>query len=181
VVQQFRASLGRYMNSTAFEPSVTLAPDQVRGLFGKPTALQKLGGKVVHTDSAHFAHMGEQAIDANPASCWHTEWEAQPPGFPHELQIELGQAASLRGFTALPRQDGNRRGRIKDYEFYVSDDGRNWGAPVARGTFPDTSNLQTIGFTQPTTARFVRLVALSGHGVEPYAALAELDVLPVEP
>jgi hypothetical protein len=60
VIRQFRASLGRYMNGAAFKPSVTISSDQVRGLFRKPTGLRKLGGKIIHTDSTHREHIGEQ-------------------------------------------------------------------------------------------------------------------------
>ena len=41
----------------------------------------------------------------------------------------------MKGFVYVPRQEGNN-GLIKDYEVYVSEDGKNWGQPVARVVSP---------------------------------------------
>ena len=53
-----------------------------------------------------------------------------------------GPSYNLTAFQYLPRQDGSACGWIKDYEFYVSADGVNWGTAVATGTF-DYGNLST--------------------------------------
>ena len=54
---------------------------------------------------------------------------------PHEIRIDLGASYNLTAFQYLPRQDGSANGWIKDYEFYVSTDGVNWGSAVIRGNF----------------------------------------------
>jgi len=91
--------------------------------------------------------------------------------------VEFDAPKTLTGFTALPRQDGQRNGWIKDYAFYVSADGQNWGEPVAKGTFARSANLKTVMLAHPSTAKFIKLVALSGHANNPYASLAELAVI----
>ena len=63
-----------------------------------------------------------------------------------------------------------------DYEFYVSEDGKDWGAPVAKGSFTLDSKEKTVRFA-PCEGRFIRLVALKGVGDSPWAGIAELDVL----
>ncbi len=108
---------------------------------------------------------------------WHTSWEPPIPGFPHELQFQLERTARIGGFRVLPRQDGNRNGWIKDYECYVSRDGQQWGSPVAEGTFPANEQPKEVRFEAPTEARFLRLVALSGHASGNWASLAEFEVL----
>ena len=50
---------------------------------------------------------------------------------PHQITINLGAAYDLTAFQYLPRQNGSAYGWIKDYEFYVSADGVNWGSAAA--------------------------------------------------
>jgi beta-galactosidase len=83
----------------------------------------------------------------------------------------------LSGFKYLPRQDMTN-GRFTDYEFYVSEDGKDWGAPVAKGTFPSDNKEKVVTLDKPVRGRFIRLVALKGYGGNPWAAIGELDVLP---
>jgi hypothetical protein len=93
------------------------------------------------------------------------------------LQLELTSPLELRGLTLLPRQDGNPNGTIKDFEVCVSQDGVNWERPVAQGTFPPGGAERQVLFDHPTGARFVRLVARSGHAAGPWASLAEIGIL----
>lgn len=53
-------------------------------------------------------------------------------------------------------------GRVKGYEFYVSNDGQNWGEPVAKGELKDTAEPQFIGLNG-VTAAYVRLKGLSAQ------------------
>jgi beta-galactosidase len=100
---------------------------------------------------------------------------AEPP-CPHEIRIDMQSSVELAGFRYLPRQD-NQNGWIADYEFYASEDGKDWGAPVANGAFPSTSEEKVVRFEKPCRARFIRFVALSSFGDKPWASIAELDVI----
>ena len=129
------------------------------------------------------------AIDGNPSTFWHTQFCGASPTTPHEIQLFLGASYSLTAFQYLPRQDGSACGWIKQYEFYVSADGVNWGTPVASGAF-NYGNLSTncpgpgagvpgplqIAFPQ-TTGQYVRLRALSEINGKPYTSAAEIDLL----
>jgi beta-galactosidase len=88
----------------------------------------------------------------------------------------LGRTVKLLGFAELPRQDMSH-GRIREYRFYVSPDGKDWGSPVREGRFPNSDSLQTVRWDEPVTGRYIRLVALSEWSGEYYATVAELDVL----
>ena len=177
VASQLRSSLLRYMDGQRFQPRVEVTADQVRSLFATPRAMSKAGVRAVKASSFDPGFEPENALDGNPETMWHTAFTDRKPGFPHELVVEFKEPLAMRGFTALPRQDHNPNGWIKDYACYVSADGQNWGEPVAQGTFPKDDQLKTVNFAQPRTARFLRLVALSGHAAGPYASLAELEVL----
>lgn len=49
--------------------------------------------------------------------------------------------------------------------------------PVVAGSFAPGNGWQTIAFKKPVKARYICLEALSSFGGEPYAALAELEIL----
>jgi len=133
--------------------------------------------KVVYCDSQHPGEgVAAHAIDGDPGSYWHTRWGTGEPEPPHEIQIDLGAVYELRGFTYLPRQDGDH-GRIARYEFYVSRDGKDWGRPVASGRWPNSGELQRVLFDRPVTGRFIRLRALSEVRKRAWTTVAELNVL----
>ena len=78
--------------------------------------------------------------------------------------------------TVLPRQGENSNGRIKDYEIYVSEDGKAWGEPVAKGTWKNSGNEQSATFKAPAKGRHLKLVALSEATGQKFATIAEFDV-----
>jgi beta-galactosidase len=95
---------------------------------------------------------------------------------PHHLTIDLGRAVTLRGITYLPRQDG-ANGRIAECEIYCSTEPNSWAAPTAKVKWPNTDQLQTVNFKLPVKARYLKVVARSEVNHNPYASIAELDVL----
>ena len=117
-------------------------------------------------------------LDGNEETYWHTMKGVTVASYPHDIRLDLGGERTIKGllYRAAPPQDA----RIKDYEVYVSMDGKNWSDPVARGSFADHTDPQQALFFTPAVARFVRLVALSSHSGGDYAAISELDVLPAD-
>jgi F5/8 type C domain-containing protein len=86
-------------------------------------------------DSEEPGRECEYAIDGNPSTKWHTLWSSSDPPHPHWFEIDLGNEYSVCGFRYLPRQDNYLNGTIGEYRFYVSDDGTDWGRPVAQDAF----------------------------------------------
>jgi hypothetical protein len=174
VARQMRHSLLAYMADARFDPQYAMTPPQLADLLKEPSALQKLGASV-SASNHHPAHSPDLAIDGNPATIWHTNWQppAQPP---HELILDLKRPVRLRGMTYLPRQDMTN-GRIARYEVYLSLDGKEWGQAVATGTWPNDAARKTVPFAKPQEARFLKLVALSEVRGQPFAAVAEVDIL----
>lgn len=117
-----------------------------------------------------------KAIDGNTASVYVAGGKEASAKYPHELQVDLGETLSLKGFTYTPAGSGI----IYGYEFYTSADGKNWGSPVASGQFANIKNnpvQQTVAFKK-TTARYIRFVATSpADENDAQAAIAELGVL----
>ena len=117
-------------------------------------------------------------LDGNPKTYWHTMTGVTMASFPHDIRINLGMTRELKGI--MYRGASISTARVKDYEVYVSKDGRNWGSPVARGTFINTNEPQEVHFFNKTSAHYIRLVALSSHDGGDSAAVAEIDVIPAE-
>ena len=83
----------------------------------------------------------------------------------------------VSGFTYTPRSDASRNGSIGGYAIAVSSNGTTWGAPVASGTWADTSEAKTVTFPA-VQARYIRLTATTEAGNRgQWSAAAELNVI----
>jgi hypothetical protein len=144
--------------------------------------IPRSGWRVLYVDSQETSCTNEaatNAIDGNPATFWHTQWCTSPPPTPHEIQIDLGASYTISGFQYLPRQDQYFNGNIRNYEFYVSTDGVNWGTPVSTGTLITSASdkaQKQVTFTG-VTGRYVRLRALTEVNGGPWTNAAEINVL----
>jgi len=107
---------------------------------------------------------------------WHTPWSSGATELPHELVVDLGASYAITGFVHQARA-GNHNGTIKDYECFVSDDTKERGEAVAKGTFANKGSGELVTFPA-AKGRYVTLRALSefrGHRI--YASVAELEIL----
>ena len=134
------------------------------------------------TASSFERNEGEpgNAIDGQNKTFWHSRWSRDAPAHPHWLAVDFGQPLNVAAVTTQPRQGSNSNGRIKDFEIYMSTDGKVWGAPVAKGTWKNGGDEQITRFNAPTKGRYLKLVALSEVAGQPFASLAELDVQTVK-
>jgi arylsulfatase A-like enzyme len=158
------------------------APAPTPAKMGKRLAatglLPREGWRIVATDSQETTAQKqgvENILDGDPLTCWHTEWGAKSPTFPHELTIDLGRSLSATSLRILPRQDRAQNGRIREVEVYLSDSRSSWGQPVGRGTLANALDEQDLTLTA-AKGRFLRVVARSGYSKN-YAAIAELNLV----
>jgi len=150
---------------------------------GHAALTNKIKLTVIKVDSEETATengRGTNAVDGNPDTFWHTEWTDANPECPHEIIIQLTPPSSIKGFTYLPRQDEEVNGTIKNYELYVSDDGKDFGKPVKKGEFNDSKNKKTVTFDQPVKCGFIKLRALSEINDNAWSSAAEISVVPAE-
>ncbi len=121
------------------------------------------------------------AIDGQPDTFWHTQYNGEPKPYPHELVVDLGAPRTLTGFTYLPRK-GRGNGTIADYTFQISENGQTW-TDVATGTFDtfDAEGLAAVEWAEPVTARFVKLIARREQSDQVFASVAELGLLTPPP
>lgn len=148
----------------------------------KPGDVSKKNWKLVSVNSeeTYTAYPGNAtlAFDDNPGTFWHTQWyQVNPlPGYPHQMVIDMNETLWLKGFSYLPRQDGNPNGRIKDYEFYVSMDKTNWQL-ASKSSWTNSGEKKEVFFSGVFQARYIKLVALSEVNGAVFASCAELSVL----
>jgi F5/8 type C domain len=151
--------------------------DRVKPALPAPEPGKAARGKVIAASSFESGEGDpEHAVDGNADTFWHSRWshdEAQPP---HYLVIDYAQPLSIAGLVYTARTDSDN-GHIKDYEVYLSNDAKDWGAPVAHGQFSDDQPEETIRLPQPVTARYLKFVAFSEQHGRPWATIAELDLV----
>lgn len=115
-------------------------------------------------------------VDGDPSTIWHTMYSVTVAKYPHWVDLDAGEMKEIKGFTYLPRQNGNN-GNIKDYSIQVSMDGKEWGEPVQKGTFANNSKEKRVMFSKPVKARYIRFTALSSQNGQDFASGAEVTIL----
>ena len=115
-------------------------------------------------------------VDGDPSTIWHTMYSVTVAKYPHWVDLDAGEVKEIKGFTYLPRQNGNN-GNIKDYSIQVSMDGKEWGDPVKKGTFANNPKEKRVMFDKPVKARYIRFTALSSQNGQDFASGAEVTIL----
>ncbi len=167
-------------SSVAPEPQPAPAAGPVTQSAPATATTNKIALKFVKADSEETASedgKGANAVDGDTNTFWHTQWHGQYPALPARDRHRMVPPTTIKGFTYLPRQDDSENGTIKDYEFYVSDDGVDFGQPVSKGTFEDSKDLKTVAF-DPKKCRFIKLKALSEVNDAAWTSAAEIGVVP---
>ncbi|CAG7561253.1 unnamed protein product [Fusarium equiseti] len=72
----------------------------------------------VTCDSVHEGDGCKNVIDGKADTMWHTQWEGSEPAPPHMITV-----------------DGSQNGYIAQHQVFLSKDKKNWGSPVAYGTW----------------------------------------------
>ena len=115
-------------------------------------------------------------VDGDETTIWHTMYSITLAKYPHWIDFDASEPKTIKGFKLLPRQDSGY-GRIKNYEIYVSNDGKTWGKAILKGEFDRSGELKTVMFDKPVKARYVRFRALNAHYGVDYASAAEFSLI----
>jgi hypothetical protein len=67
-------------------------------------------------------------------------------------------------------------GRVKEFEIYISQDGKAWGEPLVKGVWENDA-LPKTAFVPRATAAFVKLRGLGEVTGQPFMSAAEIEVL----
>lgn len=120
------------------------------------------------------------AIDGDPYTVWHSQFQPKLKEPPHELVIDLGGEYSVREIRYLARQDNGWNGAIAKCEVYVSKSVDDFDDPAATATFGKKRTSQSVEF-KPVTGRFVLIRALSEVNGGPWASAAEFGIVGQKP
>jgi beta-galactosidase len=114
-------------------------------------------------------------IDGNPETAWRARPRSDVSQPPHNIVLDFGGELTVSAVLYVARSK-DIAGRVRDYEIYLSADGKDWGQPVVRGALPAEPLRQTLRLAQPARGRYLKFVVLSEHTTGSGAAIAELDV-----
>ncbi|WP_158839559.1 family 43 glycosylhydrolase [Polaribacter sp. L3A8] len=112
-------------------------------------------------------------FDGNKNTIWHSRYNSGQDNFPHEFVIDLGASYSISGLSYVPRLDNSLNGILRDFQLFLSEDGINWGAPVASGWLGYWSEL----YFQQKSAKFMKFVALSDFNETSFATASEIKLI----
>jgi cellulose synthase operon protein C len=138
------------------------------------SATAQAGNEKFSTDSYAPGYEPAQAGDGDLSTIWHTEFVGASPGYPHELVVDLGAPRHVEGLVYVPRQD-SPNGRVKDFEIRVSDDGKTWGMPIAKGQWSNDPSFKYVALPG-ARVRCVQLRGLSEVEGRPFMSAAELCI-----
>ncbi len=115
-------------------------------------------------------------VDGDASTFWHTMYSVTLAKHPHWVDFDAGEMKTMKGFTYMPRQD-SPNGNVKDYEIHVSQDGKEWGEPIAKGQFANNNETKRVMFGKPVQARYIRFTALSEQRGNEYATGSEFGLI----
>jgi len=128
------------------------------------------------SESRFNGKLAKNAVDGDPGTLWHSQFQGGLREHPHELVIDLGKDCEVRGFRYLARQDTGWNGALKDCEFCISAAPKEFGKPVAKAAFKKVKTAQEVT-CKPVRGRYVLLRTLSAQDDGPWASVAELGVI----
>ncbi|MGL4993442.1 MAG: alpha-L-fucosidase [Bacteroidales bacterium] len=115
---------------------------------------------------------GRVIFDENINTAWIS------PRNSKDVVIDFVESKEILKLKWTPDQARWARGIVSQYEIYVSEDGINWGSPVAKGEFGNIVNNpieQEIELSQGSQGRYIRFSSLKTVGNDPMIGISELD------
>ena len=128
------------------------------------------------SESQSNDRLARYAIDGNPRTWWHTQFQPDLKRPPHELVIDLGKEFTVSGIRYLARQDHTWNGTFKECEIAVSKTPDFSEATTTRVEFSKTKEAQERNIP-PTRGRYVRIRILSEINGGPWASAAEIGIV----
>ena len=138
--------------------------------------INKSAWKLVSVDSQHSGNEATKAFDNNTSTFWHTEYQGSEPKCPHSIVIDMIRTYEVTAFTYTARTDGSENGMVKNYQVYLSMDGKTWGTPVVAGEFKKTTAMQIATLSTPKVGRYLKFVATSEVNNNAWTSASEIGI-----
>ncbi len=135
--------------------------------------INKNGAFATYDGDIWQGHVVTNIIDDSPQSYWQAETYEKAP---YVLDVDLGAAYELSGFTYTPRQTDRYDGYWESFNVYGSLDGKSYEPILENKSFlPKNSSPSTMLFDEKINFQFLRFEILTGTGN--LGSCAELDFL----
>ncbi|MBO7316350.1 MAG: alpha-L-fucosidase [Paludibacteraceae bacterium] len=134
---------------------------------------------VVSCSAEEPNYEANKAIDDNENSIWHTPWSNDAQKHPHFISVDCAEALKVKGFILMPRKD-MLGGIPYNYDFYISNDGKNWKKIISNGEFSNIKNNpvnQEVLFPRTENMRFFKFVALNEVENNAWCSVAEIELI----
>jgi|WetSurMetagenome_2_1015567.scaffolds.fasta_scaffold00059_10 alpha-L-fucosidase len=135
---------------------------------------------IVKADPSIRGCDAENAIDGNDKSVYRTTEGNDTGSSEHNIIIDLGENLKINGFYYTPASEGYGADAVEKYRFYVSTDGKKWLEVKCPGEFGNTGTnpvKQSVMFSRPYQAHFLRFTALSAVNGSGKISIAEIGVI----
>ena len=146
---------------------------------GYQTNLKKIGGSIT-VSSFQVGMEKEKMQDGSNRTFWHTRFKPTLAEPPHYVIFHNPNRHAIEGLSYATWSGGNSNGQIEKFEVYASNDGKDWGKPIARGALETRlANEQPIPFSAATNAPFLKFVATQSFSIDgrSLASIGKLDVV----
>ena len=118
----------------------------------------------------------EHLFDGDNSTNWESQYGETMGVYPHIVTVDMGVETEAVAVALLPSVWGER-GRIRDFAFETSVDGKNWTMQV-EDSLPKTEiDFFRFPLACPGRIRYWRLTAKSAHYAEDLATLAEVRII----
>ena len=132
--------------------------------------------KIHSVSSQEGGNPASYAIDNNPSTFWHTQYNGGTPTHPHTIVIDMAKNYLVTSVLYTARTDGNENGMIKEYEIYISKNVNDFGSAVATGSFSKTTAQQVATLKKPVEGRYLKLIAKSEVNNNAWASASEISI-----
>lgn len=134
------------------------------------------GWTLISATPPQVGYEGDKAFDGDITTYYHVPWGNTEPRS-HDLIIDLNDLYTINEiyYTANSNTSPPWEGRIENYEIYMSEDGIEWGVPVATGTFFRTEIRQYILIPE-TIGRYLKFAAINSFDDDVRTSIAEINL-----
>jgi len=119
----------------------------------------------------------EHLLNDDPSTYWHTyHTDKTKSAAPQEVVLDMGREREIAAFTFMPR---GTEGTPDQYEFQLSQDGKNW-QPAAAGRFEGLkadAGMRLVKLDLPMSGRYLRFIAKHVLDDVDYVAVAGIGVV----
>jgi len=121
-------------------------------------AIQQIEKNAYRAIASHAASDAAKAFDDDPRSRWTTRTDQKPGQW---FQLDLGWPSTISGITLDTGRSANDFPR--EYEIFVSNDGKRWGDPIAQGSGNEKATTITFKSRKTRYVKIVQTGSADGH------------------